>query len=54
ALCGAEGVYLDEVILDDKGGRIFCCSDTDFCEKRRADGHRGSIIWKDGMEEAFA
>ncbi|MEL6201213.1 MAG: alpha-D-ribose 1-methylphosphonate 5-phosphate C-P-lyase PhnJ [Pseudomonadota bacterium] len=42
ALCGAEGVYLDEVILDDKGGRMFCCSDTDFCEKRRAAGHVGT------------
>ncbi|MEM0900318.1 MAG: alpha-D-ribose 1-methylphosphonate 5-phosphate C-P-lyase PhnJ [Pseudomonadota bacterium] len=41
ALCGAEGVYLDEVILDDRGGRMFCCSDTDFCEKRRAAGHVG-------------
>ncbi|MEO1701306.1 MAG: alpha-D-ribose 1-methylphosphonate 5-phosphate C-P-lyase PhnJ [Pseudomonadota bacterium] len=47
ALCGAEGVYLDEVILDDKGGRMFCCSDTDFCEKRRADGHHGSMSWRD-------
>lgn len=37
ALCGAEGVYLDEVILDDQGERMFCCSDTDHCEKRRGD-----------------
>jgi alpha-D-ribose 1-methylphosphonate 5-phosphate C-P lyase len=43
AICGANGVYLDEVILDDKGGRMFVCSDTDFCEKRRADGHRGHL-----------
>ena len=41
ALCGAEGVYLDEVILDDCGGRMFCCSDTDHCETRRESGHRG-------------
>ncbi len=40
-LCGAEGVYLDEIILDDKGGRLMACSDTDYCERRRADGHRG-------------
>ena len=32
ALCGAEGVYLDEVILDDHGGHMFVCSDTDHCE----------------------
>lgn len=37
ALCGAENVYLDEVILDDHGGHMFVCSDTDHCEKRRAD-----------------
>ena len=35
ALCGAESSYLDEVITDDKGGRMFVCSDTDFCESRR-------------------
>jgi len=44
ALCGAEGSYLDEVVLDDKGGRMFVCSDTDFCETRRAEGHRGSML----------
>ncbi|OYX88685.1 MAG: carbon-phosphorus lyase [Azorhizobium sp. 35-67-5] len=43
ALCGARGVYLDEVILDDRGGRMFVCSDTDFCETRRADGHVGEL-----------
>jgi alpha-D-ribose 1-methylphosphonate 5-phosphate C-P lyase len=41
ALCGARNVYLDEVILDDRGKRMFVCSDTDFCETRRADGHVG-------------
>jgi len=34
-LCGATGAYLDEVVLDDRGGRMFVCSDTDFCEARR-------------------
>ena len=37
ALCGATGVYLDEVILDDRGGRMFVCSDTDYCEGRRGE-----------------
>ncbi|TPW32339.1 alpha-D-ribose 1-methylphosphonate 5-phosphate C-P-lyase PhnJ [Martelella alba] len=41
ALCGARGVYLDEVVLDDKGSRMFVCSDTDHCETRRAEGHTG-------------
>jgi alpha-D-ribose 1-methylphosphonate 5-phosphate C-P lyase len=41
ALCGAEGVYLDEVLLDDRGRRMFVCSDTDHCDTRRAEGHVG-------------
>ncbi|MEX3007359.1 alpha-D-ribose 1-methylphosphonate 5-phosphate C-P-lyase PhnJ [Hoeflea sp. TYP-13] len=43
ALCAAQGVYLDEVILDDHGGRMFVCSDTDYCEKRRDEGHVGPL-----------
>ncbi|MEM9782444.1 MAG: alpha-D-ribose 1-methylphosphonate 5-phosphate C-P-lyase PhnJ, partial [Pseudomonadota bacterium] len=27
AICGAEGSYMDEVITDDAGGRMFVCSD---------------------------
>ncbi|APX25772.1 MAG: carbon-phosphorus lyase [Rhodobacteraceae bacterium] len=40
-LCGARDSYLDEVITDDAGGRMFVCSDTDFCETRQAAGHKG-------------
>ncbi|TCM79273.1 alpha-D-ribose 1-methylphosphonate 5-phosphate C-P-lyase PhnJ [Rhodovulum steppense] len=36
ALCGSEESYLDEVIVDDAGGRMFVCSDTDHCEGRRS------------------
>lgn len=43
ALCAATGVYLDEVVLDDRGGRMFVCSDTDYCEKRRQAGHVGHL-----------
>ena len=35
ALCGAADVFMDEIVVDDKGGRMFVCSDTDFCERRR-------------------
>ena len=42
ALCGAQDSFLDEVILDDEGRRLFVCSDTDHCEARRAAGHSGS------------
>lgn len=44
ALCAGQNVYLDEVILNDKGGRMFVCSDTDHCEERRARGHRGALL----------
>jgi alpha-D-ribose 1-methylphosphonate 5-phosphate C-P lyase len=35
-LCGSGSSYLDEVVTDDRGGRMFVCSDTDYCETRRA------------------
>ena len=34
--CGAAESFLDEVVVDDHGGRMFVCSDTDYCDKRRA------------------
>jgi len=40
ALCGADQTYLDEVIIDDNGGRIFVCSDTDYCEVQRVKGQQ--------------
>ncbi|MGL5138323.1 MAG: alpha-D-ribose 1-methylphosphonate 5-phosphate C-P-lyase PhnJ [Beijerinckiaceae bacterium] len=39
-LCGALDTYLDEVVTDDKGGRMYVCSDTDFCEDRQAAASR--------------
>ena len=42
ALCGETESFLDEVILDDQGGRMFVCSDTHFCKTRRERGHRGT------------
>ncbi|NDW04806.1 alpha-D-ribose 1-methylphosphonate 5-phosphate C-P-lyase PhnJ [Jiella pacifica] len=41
-LCGATDVYLDEIVTDDRGGRLYACSDTDYCEERRAAGHVGA------------
>ena len=35
-LCGARDTYLDEVLVDDKGGRIFVCSDTDHCRENQS------------------
>ena len=36
AICGSRESFLDEVITDDKGGRVFVCSDTDYCRGRTA------------------
>jgi alpha-D-ribose 1-methylphosphonate 5-phosphate C-P lyase len=41
ALCGATDSFLDEVITDDRGGRMLVCSDSDYCATRRAAGYRG-------------
>ncbi|MDX5384157.1 MAG: carbon-phosphorus lyase, partial [Rhodobacterales bacterium] len=30
-------------IVDDAGGRMFVCSDTDYCETRRGAGHHGRL-----------
>ena len=35
-ICGATNTYLDEVIMNDKGKRMFVCSDTYNCAKRVA------------------
>ena len=37
SLCGSRQSYLDEIVVDDRGGRMFVCSDTDFCAARRAE-----------------
>ncbi|CAA6606488.1 carbon-phosphorus lyase complex subunit [Rhodospirillaceae bacterium LM-1] len=34
-LCGASDTYLDEVITDDQGARMFVCSDSDACQERQ-------------------
>lgn len=36
ARCGSRESFLDEVIDDNDGGRRYYCSDTGFCDKRRA------------------
>jgi alpha-D-ribose 1-methylphosphonate 5-phosphate C-P lyase len=43
ALCAATDSYLDEIILDDAGGRMFVCSDTEYCADRQAAGHKGEM-----------
>ena len=36
AICGATDTYLDEIVMDDAGTRMFVCSDTDNCARRVA------------------
>ncbi|MEH1935799.1 MAG: alpha-D-ribose 1-methylphosphonate 5-phosphate C-P-lyase PhnJ [Nostoc sp.] len=41
-LCGSTESYLDEVVIDDQGGRMWICSDTDYCNQRQGDkGEQG-------------
>jgi alpha-D-ribose 1-methylphosphonate 5-phosphate C-P lyase len=35
SLCGSADSFLDEVIVDDAGGRMFVCSDSEYCQRRR-------------------
>ena len=44
ALCSATESYLDEMIVDDAGSRLFVCSDSDYCEERREAGHVGTQL----------
>ena len=41
ALCGAADSFLDEMIVNDEGSRLFVCSDSDFCGERRDAGQVG-------------
>jgi len=49
-LCGAHDHYLDEIIVDDEGNRMFVCSDTDACRKRRAQASASQASRKPGVE----
>jgi alpha-D-ribose 1-methylphosphonate 5-phosphate C-P lyase len=52
ALCGAKDSYLDEIITDDRGSRMFVCSDTDYCEGRRDTGETTSVQQAKADKEA--
>jgi len=34
-ICGSKDTFLDEIIVDDNGGRMHVCSDSDFCLERQ-------------------
>jgi alpha-D-ribose 1-methylphosphonate 5-phosphate C-P lyase len=44
AICGSSSSYLDEIIVDDAGSRLYVCSDSDYCAARQAEGHRGDSL----------
>jgi len=50
ALCGADDSYLDEIVTDDQGGRMFVCSDSDYCDKRRAANDAGHVVPEEAAE----
>lgn len=35
ALCASADSFLDEIIMDDQGQRMYVCSDSDYCKTRR-------------------
>jgi len=41
--CGATDSYLDEVVIDDQGNRMWICSDTDYCHQRQQDATGRSL-----------
>lgn len=54
ALCGSRASFLDEMIVDDAGRRLFVCSDSDFCGERQAAGHAGAqqaVEMRDALAE---
>ncbi len=53
-LCGAADSFLDEVVLDDQGRRMFVCSDSDHCRDRRDAGHRGWAAAEGGAAGGYA
>lgn len=35
--CGSTTSYLDEIVIDDQGGRLWICSDTDYCQQHQVE-----------------
>jgi alpha-D-ribose 1-methylphosphonate 5-phosphate C-P lyase len=43
-LCGAIDSFLDEIIMDDLGTRLFACSDSHYCETNLTDTRADAVI----------
>jgi len=35
AFCGSRESFLDEIVMDNTGGRLYTCSDTDYCNQKQ-------------------
>jgi alpha-D-ribose 1-methylphosphonate 5-phosphate C-P lyase len=35
AICGSRTSFLDEILTDDQGTRLFVCSDTEYSQRRK-------------------
>ncbi len=44
ARCGSTSSFLDEILMDDTGRRLFVCSDTDSCSRRVKENLRESGV----------
>jgi alpha-D-ribose 1-methylphosphonate 5-phosphate C-P lyase len=44
--CGSKDSYLDEVVLDNQGNRMWICSDTDYCNQ-----HQSSVANQNGRQK---
>lgn len=42
-ICGSTTSFLDEVVTDDKGSRIFVCSDTNYCHEQQARNQQQAV-----------
>ncbi len=53
SICGSNESFLDEVIINDKGERMFVCSDTEYCATRVANNQLAEKETKNiGVEHA--
>lgn len=52
ALCGSRESFLDEMIVDNEGKRMFVCSDSDYCHDRHSDNESNSASATQSGEHA--
>jgi putative phosphonate transport system ATP-binding protein len=53
ALCGSTDSYLDEVITDDAGSRMFVCSDTDLLPRKARGGRMTPLLDVRGLTKRY-